>query len=956
MGVPLAGILREPGCHRVATALPRFGLSCVVVEFRLLGPVGVIVDGHPLAIGRQRERALLAVLLLDVGRPIPIHQLIDLLWKDSPPPSARKSLQVHVSRLRALLDRAGGAAVRLAAQAGGYAIHTEPGRVDAHRFTTLVDQARACDDPAERGRTLRAALELWRGPALADLALSERLRHQLCAGLDELRLSATELRIDSDLALGRHHELIPELTELTAAHPTREQLIAAHMLALYRCERQADALALFQRISHHLAEELGVTPGPRMRGLHLAILRDDPELDLERRPAIDATPVTAVRQLPPDIINFSGRERAMTELRELVARAPGQAPTVCVIHGMGGVGKTKLAVHAAHRLVAGGWGQDRQLFVDLHGFSADQTPADPAAVLHEFLQLLGVPSEQIPAGLESRTAVFRDRLSGTRTLLLLDNAAREDQVLPLLPAGSGCVVLVTSRRNLSVEGAVSLPLEVFTEQEALDVLVTIAGAARVDAARAAAHELVRLCGRLPIAVTLAAHRLRTRPAWHIADLLGRLRDHNRLLSELVVGDRAVQNVFALSYQALSPHRQRLLQLLSLHPGEDATAASAAALAGLPTQETEALLEELLDEHVLQQTTADRYRLHDLLRAYTKGQAGDVDRVPPMRRLLIWYLQTATRARAVLDAHLRRVVVDEEIYEPIGDRIDFGSAGEAMAWFLAERGNLVAAVLAAPRLGEHVLTWQLASTLVSFFNRSKHWDDWISTHRVALAAAQHCDDRIGQAHIFNGLGAGYSDVYRFGESIDCHRAAAALFRDTGDSSGQAWNLNNLGVVYDRARRFPEAAECYLRALTLFRQDEDRQGEGLSLNNLGDVHLQLGDAALAGTYLRQALDCQRAAGDAAGQRYTRTTFGDLERGAGDLDQAIGHYQAALSISLKVGDHWQAERLFTRLAEVFTAAGRSDEASQFLDRAQELRTSLGAQRPYDMPGESGDIFDRP
>lgn len=864
-----------------------------------------------------------------------------------------------MSRLRAQLDRAGGDAVRLTAQGGGYAIHTDPALVDAHRFTTLVEQARGCDDPAERGRTLRTALELWHGPALADLAMSDRLRHQLCGGLDELRLSATELRIESDLALGRHHELIPELTELTAAHPTRERLIAAHMLALYRCERQADALSLFQRISDHLAEELGVTPGTRMRGLHLAILRDDPDLGLQRQPAADATPVTAVRQPPPDIINFSGREAALTGLRALVARAPDQAPTVCVIHGMGGVGKTKLAVHAAHRLVADGWGQDRQLFVDLHGFSADQTPADPAAVLREFLQLLGVPSEQIPAGLESRTAVFRDRLSGTRTLLLLDNAAREDQVLPLLPAGSGCVVLVTSRRNLSVEGAVSLPLEVFTEQEALNVLVNIAGADRVDADRAAAAELVRLCGRLPIAVTLAAHRLRTRPAWNIADLLARLRDRNRVLSELVVGDRAVQNVFALSYQALSPHRRRLLRLLSLHPGEDATAASAAVLAGLPTQEAEALLEELLDEHVLQQTTTDRYRLHDLLRAYTKGQAREVDRLPhraAMRRLLIWYLQTATRARGVLDAHLRRVVVDEELYEPIGDRTEFGSAGEAMAWFLAERGNMVAAVLAAPRAGEHVLTWQLASTLVSFFNRSKHWDDWISTHRVALAAAQHCDDRVGQAHIFNGLGAAYSDVHRFGESIDCHRAAAGLFRDADDRSGQAWNLNNLGVVYDRVRHFTEASDCYLQALALFRQDQDRQGEGLSLNNLGDVHLQMGEAGQAAAYLRQALDCQRAAGDVAGQRYTRATFGDLERTAGDLDQAIDHYQDALSISLKVGDRWQAAQILTRLADALTAAGRTDEAGRFLDRALEMRTSLAGVGTRDKAHNLGLIEDRP
>lgn len=921
------------------------------MEFRLLGPVEMTVDGQPVEIGRRRERALLSLLLLEVGKPVSATHLIDMLWEDDPPPSARKSLQIHVSRLRSRLAELGrdnadsGAVLTSSTDGQSYTAHTDPDLIDAHRFSALVAAARQeWNRPHTQAQLLRHALALWRGPALADVGF-EAVRRQAHAHLHEARLAAQELRVDAELALGRHHELVAELAELTVAHPTRERLVAAHMRALYHCDRAAEALELYQHTSAQLAERLGIDPGPQLRNLYTAILQDD----LDRPPTVEAedrVPPSMPRQLPADIIDFTGRRAELASVRALVQRDPGHAPFVCVIHGMGGVGKTRLAVHIGHQLVAAGHGQHGQLFVDLRGFAAEQDPADPGEVLGSLLLHLGIPQQRIPADSADRAIMFREQLSGAKILILLDNAADEQQLLPLLPASPECMVIITSRRNLSVDGAVSLPLDVFPEHEALEYVTASIGTDRAAAEPDAVAELLGYCGRLPIAVALAAHRLRARPAWHVHDLVVRLRKQNRILGELTAGRRAVRSVLELSYQALPQSQAEMFRMLGIHPGNDVTAESMAVLADITLDEAESALEALLDEHLLQQPSPNRYRAHDLVRAHAQEAASEG--TPPewrssaLRRLLRWHLRVVSAIRRVIDPH-NTWFVDRDLPEPHGAERhlpDLSEHSRALDWCVAERLNLAAAIHAAVDAGEDELAWRTAAALGSYFNLSKNLDDWISTNQTGVHAARRRGDVRGEAYLLNGMGVAHSDKRDYLESIACHEAAERLFQQAGDRLGEAWNLNNLGVDYDDLGQFSAAVDCYQRALVLFQELDHAQGVALIRNNLGDVCRQRGEVAAARAHLTAALELQQSIGDTLGQRFTLTTLGDVHRDQGERDQAIANYQSALTISRDLGDQHQIPKLLIRIGRMLEADGPTEAARAYLEEAHTILDELGDQ----------------
>lgn len=913
------------------------------MRFEALGRLAVTDDaGRPYGMGSLRQRQLLAVLLCRPGRSASNEMLLDALWGGRPPPSAWQNLRTYVYRVRQTIGRD-----RIRYAAPDYTLAVRPGEVDVDRFEEMAARGRrawADGDAGAAADQLAAALGCWRGEPYSGLddGIDEppapvRIES---TRLTELRLTVLEDRLAADLVLGRHHDLVPELTTLVEAHPLRERLRGQLMLALHRSGRTSEALSVFRTGRRMLVEELGIDPGPELCDIEREILAGGP--------APEQVPVTAggsasgagkspagtgIRpggrapgwwgqcQLPGDIIDFTGRRTELRALDDLLRRPPDQSPTICVLHGMGGVGKTRLAVHAAHRHLHADRYPDGQLYVDLRGVTADQQPADPSDVLESFLRQLGVPGQLIPGDPGARSAMFRSNLVERRVLVLLDNAATEDQVLPLLPAGRHCAVLVTSRRNLSLEGAVSLHVDVFPEADAVEFLAVNAGGARVAAEPDAAAEIVRLCGHLPIAVALAAHRLRARPAWQLRDLLARMRNRHRILDELVAGSRAVQDVVDLSYRALSPAQQRVFRLLGAHPGTDATARSMAAAADLDARTAEDLLESLLDEHLLVQTTPDRYRMHDLVRAYARHLVDTREpaerRSVTLGRLLRYYRRTATLARQALDPHLHPV------FEPPGDDGDatgtFHDRDDALRWFHAERAAMVAAIHAGADSGEDRVTWQLSAVLLSFFYLSKHWDDWLDTHRVGLLAAERVGDLAGQARLQMGLGVAYDDLGRFDDAVAHHETAAARFRRTSDRRGEAWNLNNLGVVYDNLGRFPEAADRYQAALELFRDLGDPKGQGLCLNNLGDVHRQQGRHDRAEDCLRRALDAQRGCADREAQRITFGTFGDLYRDLGRTAQAAAAYRDALEICVEFDDRWRADQLRRHLKAL--DAGEND-----------------------------------
>jgi DNA-binding SARP family transcriptional activator len=450
------------------------------VEFRLLGPLEVVDDGRSIYVGRRRERSLLGVLLLQGNVAVPVERLLELLWEQDPPATARASLHTHIARLRACLNRGGGPSeVRLVGGDAGYRIEVDRRLVDAHRFRALVDQARTQADPAVRAVLLREALALWRGPILADDA-SDRLRDRVGAPLTELRLTATELLVDSELARGRHRELIGELTAMTAEHPHSERLIGQLMLALYRSGRQADALDAYQRFCCRLARDLGVDPGLDLRQLHTAVLRHAPELSARGHDrgwpvAGDANRVRPA-MLPPDVADFTGRAADVAHLTSALRPDQGHAMAGAVITGPGGVGKTTLAVHVAHQLAHEF--ADGQLYANLHGMHT--APADPFHVLGRFLRMLGVNGTALPGSLDERVETYRDLLAGRRVLVVLDDAKGQVQLRPLLPGSPTCAVIVTSRARLSgFEGGHRLTLDVFTPPEAVALLARVCGDERV---------------------------------------------------------------------------------------------------------------------------------------------------------------------------------------------------------------------------------------------------------------------------------------------------------------------------------------------------------------------------------------------------------------------------------------------------------------------------------------------
>ncbi|MFI7673293.1 BTAD domain-containing putative transcriptional regulator [Actinophytocola sp. NPDC049390] len=906
------------------------------MEFGVLGELTAELDGSAVELGGARPRTVLAALLLRANETVLTGQLCDAVW-DERPPAAESNLRTYVAKLRRGFGPEGH---RLATTQGGYRLTVRPGEFDLETFAERAGRGRvalASGDNAEAARHLGEALRLWRGAALRELSLGPFLRADIAA-LDENRLLAQEQHVRARLELGRHRELVGELRTLTVANPLAEPFWELLMLALYRCGRQGDALAAFGEARAVLATDLGIEPGPRLRRLQQLILAGDPALAPARSVV---SGISAHRQLPMDIAEFTGRENELRTLYRHAENAVG-VPVVAAVEGMAGVGKTRFAVHAAHELVHRRQFDEIQLWADLRGFDPELSPVDPSRVLESFLSLLGVPKQLVPAGREDRSALYRDRLAGKKSLVLLDNVESADQVRPLLPGGAtASLVLVTSRRALiGLDGVQQIRLSTPSTDDAVALLATIAGEERVTAEADQAKRITDLCGRLPLALALVARQLRNRPQWSLKGLADRLAVEGGQMNRLP-GREMVRTTFDLSYRELSPESRRMFRGLGLHYGDECCVGASALLAGVGREQAEDLLDELVDENLVQESTPGRYRLHDLLRGYARecGSREDspVEQNAAVRRLLAGYLHTTAAARLACDPHARPVPVDDiEVDRSMVPT--FRTAGEGMAWYVLERFNLVASVRAAAERGHADIAWRLTLVLLTFFYLTKHWDDWVATHRWALDATTKAGDPTGQAHALNGLGVAYSDLHEWDESISCHRTAEELFARVGNTRDAAWNLNNVGVVHDNLGRFTEALRCYRAALALFREVGDRRGEGLALNNIGDVFRQREEFAEAVGYLRDALTVQDAAGDRDAKRFTLGTLGDLYQATGDHERAIVTYRDAVVISKAIDDRSRVASLLCRRADSLTAAGNPAAVRENLREALAIYTDLG------------------
>ncbi|WP_308210272.1 AfsR/SARP family transcriptional regulator [Amycolatopsis iheyensis] len=666
-----------------------------VVRFGLLGTIEAHVAGEPVDLGPARQRTVLAALLVDANRPVSLEQLVDRVWADRPPLRARESLYSYLSRLR---GSAAGRGLEIERVGGGYVPHVDPDAVDLHRFRRLVAEAHDADDEAA-AELFEQALALWRGGALTDVDTpwADDLRRALAAERWAAELAHADLR----LRQGGHAELLADLTERTRDHPLDERLAGQVVLALYRCGRQADALAHYERLRQLLAEELGADPSPPLRELHQRILRGDPGL---AAPEADAVP----NQFPAAPSSFIGRG---DELAALTAAADRRVVQISALAGAGGVGKTWLVLHwaYAHRdRFPGG-----QLFADLHGFSSANAPLAPSVVLRRFLGELGVQPSRVPPDPDAQAALYRKLVAGRRLLVVLDNAADANQVIPLLPGSPAATTIVTSRRHLAPlitrYGARHLQLDILTQDEARALLAARLGAARLAAEPAAAEELIGLCGRYPLALAIMSRHAQTRPRIPLAEFAGELRDLG--LDALDHEDPAVSlpTVLSWSLRALSPDQRTVFALLGIAPGPDIALPAAAALAGLPARRTGRLLTMLEEASLLTRRAGGRYAMHDLIRDYAAATAerdlAQEEREAALRRVIGFAVHTTRAADHHLDPH--RQVVRPAPLAPGTEPLPLPDAPAAMAWFDAEHATLLAAQRTAAALGWHEAVWQLA---------------------------------------------------------------------------------------------------------------------------------------------------------------------------------------------------------------------------------------------------------
>ncbi|WP_158880418.1 AfsR/SARP family transcriptional regulator [Amycolatopsis anabasis] len=939
----------------------------MAVEFDVLGDIEVRIDGTAVDIGPARRRCVLAALLAELNTAVSLDQLADRVWGGRLPHRARNTLYGYLSRLRQVLEPA--PEVSIIRTQAGYVLTADPRTVDLYRFRDLVARARSADD--DRALELYdEALRLWRGDAFAHL--DTPWLNQVRDLLAKERLAAELDRGDVQLRSGRHARLLEGLSAHAAAHPLDERLAGQFMLALYRGGRQAEALEYYQRTRQRLAEELGADPSPPLRRLHQQILTGAADLDAPR-PAAAPGP----HSLPRDVDDFTGRD---TELEHLLepSTVDDQAVAVHAIDGMAGVGKTALALRTAHRLRDEY--PDAQLFLDLHAHTAGHEPTDPAAALDTLLRMLHVPADRIPSGLQERAGLWRAELANRRTLVILDNAATAAQVRPLLPGNPGCLVLITSRHRLSdLESVRTVSLGLLPEAEAIALFARAAGDDRAAAEPAATAEVARLCGRLPLALRIAAARLRARPAWTVAHLADRLRQAQRRLREFAVGDRSVAAAFDLSYRHLDPARQRLFRLLGLYPGTDFDAYLAAAATGLPLAEAERALEDLVDVHLLEQPGVGRYQPHDLLRAYATELAESTDtaedRHAALTRVFDHYRYTASAAMDVIAPYER----DRRPRIPAPDTPvpAFTGYDQALAWLETERANLLAAAHAARR-DWPVHTGHLSTTLWRYLDLRGHYDDALTLHTYALNAARDAGDRTLEGHALHNLGIVYRQLDRYREALPHVEGAQAVAAETGDHALEGYALinlaivcrqlgrhqdalrhgekalavareignravagyalNNLGLGWQHVGEYDKACAHYQEASALARDTGDRTLEGFTLNNLANICIRQDRHTDARTHLERTLGIAREIRNRTLEGYVLDSLGIVHCQIGRYDEALAHLETAAAIARDTGDRTLECYAITNLANTYVRLDRPGDAQPRLRQALDIARDTG------------------
>jgi DNA-binding SARP family transcriptional activator/tetratricopeptide (TPR) repeat protein len=901
------------------------GLGGGAMEFRLFGPLEVRNATGSVDVGPPRQRTVLAALLVDAERPVPVDTLVDRVWGDAPPDRVRHSLYVYVARLRQAL----GPSVRLVNRSGGYVADVDPDTVDLHRFRRLVDRARDTRLPdAERAALLRQALDLWRGTPLADL--SSAWAATVREAWRQRHLDATVSCAQAELTIGHAAGIVGTLVDLTAEYPLAEPLTAALMRALHETGRGAEALDHYSRIRRRLVDELGTEPGAELQDLHRSILRSG---NARRAPTL--TPTAPAGQapalLPLDVYGFTGRGPELAQLDTILAATDDQPTAVVIsaIAGTAGVGKTALAVHWAHR--SAHRFPDGQLYVNLRGFDPSGSVMAPAEAVRGFLDALQVPAERVPADLTAQVGLYRTLLAGKRVLIVLDNARDAEQVRPLLPGAPGCLVLVTSRNQLTslvaAEGAQPLALGMLTPAEAQQLLARRLGAARIVAEPVAVEKIITTCAGLPLALAIVAARAATRPNMPLADVAVELGETGTALDAFNAGDirTDLRAVFSWSYSTLTAPAARMFRLLGLRAGSHLTTTAAASLAGLSLEQARSSLSELVQANLVSEPAPGQLTLHDLLTVYATEKVLDVEteteRREAVHRLFDHYVHTAVTAAKL--THPSRTPIDP--ISPLAGAMPaiIRDDKEGLGWFKNEYDVLLAAVNQAASAGFDTHAWQMAWGLVPFLNRTGRYADLTHVGQVALGAAQRSDDRHGQAWAHRQLGRAFTQQGFIDQAYAHLARGLELLEVLQDQDGMANTHLGLAWLSEQRKRPQDSLNHARRGLALFRATGNRPGQAWALNAVGWSHALLGDYRRTLNRCRCALSMFQELGNLGGQAGIWDSLGYAYQHLGNFDEAVMFFRRAIEAYRELSDRYGEAETLVHLGDLHEAVGDSDAA---------------------------------
>ncbi|MFF1915359.1 BTAD domain-containing putative transcriptional regulator [Streptomyces sp. NPDC058239] len=936
------------------------------MRFGVLGSVEVWQDGAPVAIGHARQRLVLAALLLDADRVVPADVLLERVWGSRMPRQGRAALYGYVSRLRQSMAESG---VAINREQGGYRLAVEAGAVDVHRFRALAGAAQALNADERAAALWAEALGLWRGEAFlgADTPWFNAQRTLLTRE----RLAAQTDLVEVRLRLGHHVQVLAECFTRAEAQPLDERVIGQLMLALLRCGRQAEALECYERVRRQLADELGVDPGALLRRLHRQILAADPALAVPaprsaasgpaglpapRRTASVASqhapvsdrpdnPIGTAREdrvgpnmpqlpprlLPPSPSPFVGRENEVAEAYRLL-RQETFGPVTLLVTGPAGVGKTAFAVRMGHLLTSRF--PDGQLYVDLRGFGDE--PAEPFAVLGASLRALGVHGGAIPPDVTGRINLYRTLLAQRRTLVVLDNAADAPLVDDLLPSGEHCAAIVTSRTTLASLSGVRLPLGVLDPGAGLALLREMVGADRTAAESDSARSIVETCGGLPLAVWVTGARLAARPHWELAKVARALADEQRKLDELAVGHIAVRASLELTYRSMAPVIRHALRMLALLPGPDVAAWALAALLDVDLGRAEAVLDELVDVHLVEVgaagATAARYRLHDLVRLLGRERAerevSPQDRTAALTRLLGASLHLAGLAADTLSVDFQGTSQAGLASWRLSPADTTQILADPLAWFNDERQLLIDVVDQALDRTEIAPAAGLATTLTTLFQIGSHFDDWERTQSRALEAALSSGDQRSATQLHRCLGELTTILDRYPEALNHFEQALQL----ADGEGRAYRASataGLAYVHRLLGQYSSAVHHFEQAAELARTVENVNCLVYATNGIGVIYLEQGRVEAAMEQFTHCLRASREAGYRPGEAQALRCLGQGHRARGAYPTAAECFRTAASISESLGDRLTTAHATCWLGDVLVRQGADAEGRRLLAR---------------------------